>query len=468
MVVTPLITSPYISRVLGAENIGIYSYNYSIAYYFGIFCMFGIANYGVRSIAKVKLDDRKARSTIFWEIYTMQIITSFFVILAYSIYLYCSDIDYWENAQIELIYVLSVAVDVYWYYFGTEQFQKTTARSFVVKLSTLLSILLFVKDRNDLNLYTIIMAVGSLISSLILWIVLFKQVDFVRVKWSNVMRHAKPNLTLFIPVVSLAIFHYTDKLMIGWLSTMDELGYYSNADKVINIPTGLVAGLGVVMLPRISSLSAKCEWKQINDYIHKSLVFSMWIGTAICFGIISISTDFVPLFFGPGFDKCIALMVALSPVLLFKSWHHILRMQYLIPLGKDMQFNISVIVAAILNILVNWLLIPQMGAIGAVIGTLAAEFCVAFFYTWFARKFVNTCKAMLLTSFYIVAGIIMYSIVNGITPHLAAYNLIIRLVIEIIIGAFIYLSITSIVMYVTKNEVMYIIIDNLRKIFFRR
>lgn len=459
MVISPLITSPYISRVLGADNLGIYSYCYSVAYYFGIFAILGISNYGNRSIAKINRDSKEERSQLFCEIFGMQLLTSSVVIAAYLVYIVIFANDYRVNSLIELLYILSVCLDISWFFFGIEEFKTTTFRSFIIRILTIVSILLFVKNSNDLNVYTAIMAGGNLLSSLSLWICLPKYIKFTKPYLKSIVNHIKPNVVLFIPVVSLALFHYMDKVMLGSYSTMDELGYYSNADKVINIPMGLITGLGTVMLPRISSLSAENNWKSINDYIGNSIVFSMWISSAMCFGIMAVVKDFVPLFFGDGFEKCIDLLLILAPVILIKSWSHVFRMQFLIPLGKDKEFNISVIIAALINIIFNRVFIPQLGSIGAVIGTLIAETCVALLYTWFARRDIKIKKSVLLTIVFLIAGLIMYATLGVLESHLKIESHIIRLLIELIFGVGIYTIITFTLMYIMRYDAFMSIIS---------
>lgn len=454
MIISPLITSPYVSRMLGAENLGVYSYGYSMAYYFGIFAVLGVSNYGNRAIAKVKESDLASRNKLFSEIFVMQAITSIFVVACYLLYVYLFAKNYTINAFIELLYVLSVCLDVSWLFFGIEEFKITTIRSFLIRLVTIISIFLFVNRPDDLNTYTFIMAGGNLLASVLLLFYLHKYIKFTYIKFTDVIKHFKPNVVLFIPVVSLALFHYMDKVMLGSYSTMEELGYYTNADKVINIPMGLITGLGTVMLPRISSLSSDKDWKAINNYIANSIILSMWISSAMCFGIMAVVREFVPLFFGPGFEKCADLLLILSPIILIKAWSHVFRMQFLIPLGKDKEFNISVIIAAVINVIFNMAFIPKMGAVGAVIGTIIAESCVAFLYTWYAREEVHIKASIILSILFILSGAIMYIIITAIGSILTIDSYFIALSIKIITGGIVYTTITGIFMILLKYEPM--------------
>lgn len=462
-IISPLITSPYISRILGAEGLGTYSFYYSIAYYFGIFAVLGIANYGNRCIAKAQFKGIGYQSKIFWEILSMQAMTSLLVVVCYFIYVLFIEKQNKGNAFIEFFYILSVSMDISWFYFGIEEFKTTTFRSFITKIIIIASIFLFVKGPDDLNIYTFIMAGGTLLGSLTLWIPIKKYIKPIDIHLDEVKKHFMPNLILFIPVISLALFHYMDKIMLGSISTMEELGYYTNADKLINIPMGLIFGLGTVMSPRIAALSEEGKWGIINNYINKSIIFSMWMGTAICFGIISVSKEFVPLFFGEGYERCIVLLDIFSYVIIIKALSNVFRMQYLIPAGKDKEFNVSVIVAAVVNILFNLLFIPKYGAIGAVLGTLIAESIVLILYVYYSLKKIVITKCILPLIWFIISGIAMRFAVEYLKYVIIVENLFIKFIAEFLVGAIVYSILTGTIILVIDNDFKRNIMSTLKR-----
>lgn len=438
-VITPLITAPYISRTLGVEKIGVYNYCHSVAYLFGIFALLGLENYGNRSIARIKKDDIIQRSITFYSIYKMQLMSSVVVIIFYIGFVLLYGFEFKYFLFIELLYLLSVSTDISWFFFGLEEFKTTALRSGGLKLLMIFLILILVKSENDLGQYTFIMAGGSLGSSIILWPFLKGKIVRVRVKTSIIKQHLVPNLILFIPVVSLALFHYMDKVMLGHMSTMAELGYYSNADKIVNIPLGVIQGIGIVMMPRIASLIGTDSNESIDEYINNSVIYSMWIGSALCFGIIGISKDFVPFFLGEGFDRCSKLLVFFAPVILIKAWAAVFRTQCLVPFGMDREFNTSVAIAAVVNISFNWITIPYYGAVGAVCGTLIAELVIAILYTYYARKTVKLNKNICRSLYFLVIGLIMLICVRLCSNLLENLNIIIRILIELFVGGAVYL-----------------------------
>lgn len=222
------------------------------------------------------------------------------------------------------------------------------------------------------------------------------------------------------------------------------MGYYTNSDKIVNIPMGLINGLGVVMLPRISVLSVSNNSNKIEKYVNTSIVLSLWAGIALCFGIKAIDADFIPFFFGEGYMRCAELLEWLSIVIIIKAISNVLRTQYLIPMEKDKEFNISVIVAAIVNVILNYILIPAYGAMGAVIGTLAAETIVLFLYGVFSKHVVKFDSVILPGMLFIIAGIIMNVVVDVVKEKIAIDSLFARLVIEVGVGGIIYCALTSV------------------------
>ena len=320
-----------------------------------------------------------------------------------------------------------------------------------MKIAIIACILIFVKSPADLNTYTIVMAGGMLISSLILWIQLPRYIQTTKICLRDISRHIKPNLMLFVPVVSLALFHYTDKIMLGAMSTWKELGYYTNSDKIVNIPMGLINGLGVVMLPRISALSISNNANKIERYVNTSIILSLWAGIALCFGIKAIDTDFIPFFFGEGYMRCAELLEWLSIVIIIKAISNVLRTQYLIPMEKDKEFNISVIVAAIVNVILNYILIPIYGAMGAVIGTLVAETIVLFLYAVFSKCVIKFDKVILPGMLFVIAGIVMNMVVDVVKDKITINSLFLRLVVEVCIGGLIYCVLTFVGILLIKK-----------------
>ena len=402
----PVITVPYVSRIFGPEKLGTFSYVNTIGQYFIMFSMLGLANYGNREIAAVR-DNKEKLDKTFCEIFCMQLTTS---LISFIIFLFIFALPQEELLHpyyvILLLLVISPVFDVNWFFWGMEEFGITVFRNSIIKAISFVSILIFVKTQDDLGIYFFIYSLSSLMSSLFLWPSLLRNVCFVRVSLKKVLYRLKPNLMLFVPILAISLYKYMDRIMLGNYSYV-ETGYYDNSEKVTTMLFGFIASLGTVMLPRVSYLVSNGQEDLATRYTEKSLDFVMFISVAMTFGLSSVADSFVPLFFGQGFEPCVLLISCLSLTLIFCSWANVVRTQILIPYKKDKIYLYSVVVGAVANFCINILLIPKYGAIGAVVGTIVAEFLVAFSQTCMVRDEFEFKKTLKKTLIHIVFGLCM-------------------------------------------------------------
>ncbi len=437
--VLPLITAPYLSRVLGAEALGIFSYTNSIASYFTLFAFLGTHSYGTRAIAGNQSDIQK-RSKTFWEIYSLQAFSSILCIAVYCIYIAAFCTENQLILAIQGLALIGTLTDISWLYFGIEDFKITVTTNGIVKVVSVACILLLVKGKQDLWLYTLIMVGSIVISNFILWIPMHKVIDLHKIKdikYKEVIKHLKPNIVLFIPLLAMSVYHVMDKTMLGSISTFEQSGYYYNSDKIVSTPVGIINGFCTVMLPRITAFRNEDEISKANEYFFLSIRGMGMITSAMAFGLAAIAEEFVPFFYGPGYDSCIILMIFLSPILIIKGYCYIARMLYLVPARKEQVYIGSVIAGAITNLIANSILIPRYGAFGAVVGTLISEFISCAWQYLFMLKYINYIKPLVTSFIYIAFGIAMYCVVRlcaGILP-----DGVIGLFMEIFIGAITYL-----------------------------
>lgn len=444
-ILMPLITTPYISRVLGPTKTGEYSYAYAIAYYFVMVIMLGLNNYGNRSIAAVR-DDKEMLSKEFCSIYCMQVITGICSLAAYILYgIFFSNTS---MTWIVSLYVLSAVFDVNWFFFGMEQFKLTVTRNTIIKILTTICIFVFVKSQADVYKYALIMVLGILASQLILWSFLRKYITFVKVSPKDVTRHIKPNLILFIPIIAISLYKVMDKIMLGAMTTKTEVGLYESSERIIQIPMALITAMGTVMLPKMTNLLAKNDEKSSESYFSSSMMLVMFLSSSMCFGIMSVARYFVPLYYGPDYEKCIYLFQILLPSCVFLAFANVIRTQFLIPRKRDGIYISSVIIGAVLNLIVNTLLIPQYGSVGAAIGTLAAEIVVCLYQAFMVRKEIPIFKYAGNTMIFVIPAIIMYLILLNI--KIGTSNLF-NLIICVLIGAVIYIVSMLIGMVITKQ-----------------
>lgn len=436
ILIIPFITTPYVSRVLGVKGVGTYSYTYSIVYYFMICAMIGFNNYGNRSIAKVR-DDTQKLSKTFKEIHKLQIYTSFIMIFLYFIYCLFICKEYLIIAYLQSLHVISCMFDINWFFFGIEEFRLTVTRNTFIRILALILIFAFVKEANDVWKYTLILSSTTLLSQLLLWPFVKKKIEKVKERL-EIKKHIIPCLKLFLPVIAVAIYKVMDKTMIGLLSTVDEVGLYENAEKVVNIPNAIITALGTVMLPRMTNMYANGKDEESLELIKKSIKLIMFLAFPMMFGLIAISKDFSVIFFGINFIKSGIVIIYLSITIIFLSFGNVIRTQYLIPKERDKEYIISAFLGALVNLIFNLIFIPKYASIGACIGTIAAEFIVVFYQVFKIRNELPIMDYLKSIIEFFIKSTIMFILVLLIGILIS--NQVLKIFVQIVIGFAIYIS----------------------------
>lgn len=430
--IVPLISIPYISRKLGVDNVGIYSYTYSIVYYFMLFTLLGINNYGVREISKLD-DNIDKRNIKFSEIYTLQLILGITMLIIYNLLNFFVFSEYNNIFFIQNLFLISAILDINWLFFGLEKFKMTISRNVIIKVLSLILIFVFVRDKNDLSLYTFTMGFSTLISQAYLWLFIKRYVKYSKFKISNLKPVFKDCLILFIPVLSYSIYRVMDKTMLGLISGTNSLGLYENAEKIINIPVSLITALGTVMLP---SMSKTKSVEKFNEKLYFSFKLCLFIVIPIAFGLLAISRDFAILFFGNEFRNSGVIIQLLIPSFIFSSIANVIRTNYLIPKRLDKIYVISTIFGAVINFTVNIILIPHYGYYGACAGTVCAEFFVMLYQAINVKNKIDFKKVCYSSIKFLVSSFVCYILIVILNNLL--YNNWFSLIIKLFLFIMIY------------------------------
>ena len=434
IILLPLITTPYISRILGAENIGIYSYTFSIVSYFIILANLGVASYGQREIAYVQ-DNEKMRSKIFWEITILKCISTMISFIVYYC-IYAIHTEYSVYFKLLAIYLISASIDIVWFFQGLEEFKKTVLRNIFVRLVCLISIFIFIKNPQDLWKYICIYSLSELLGNLSLWIYVPKYLKKVKLKELNVIQHIRPTIGLFIPQISLQIYAMIDKTMLGsMLVDKSEVGFYEQTQKIINLLITIVTSLGTVIVPRIANNFMNNNKQSVIQYLNKSFKFTFMLAIPMIFGIILVANEFVPIFFGEGYEEVAILLKILSPIILLTGIANVLGAQYLIPTKKQKQYTIAIIMGTVVNCILNYIMIPYIGAIGACISSIICQIVIIFIQIIYVKKYLDLKKMFKEIINYFIAGIFMLVIVG-----FGKMNIVNNLYLSILIGGIIYIG----------------------------
>lgn len=435
LIILPVITVPYITRVLGSNGLGINAYTSANIQYFILFGTLGIALYGNRTIAYVR-EDKEKLSNAFWSIFLIKLVTTTIVYLVFIIIFSINKNQYNFYYWIQSINIVAAAADISWLFMGIEDFKKTITRNFVIKIISIVAIFTLVKTVNDLWIYILISVMSNFIGQAILWIYVPNIVNYKKVSFKDIKKHIIPALRLFIPTIATQIYCIFDKTLLGFLCSANEVGFYDMGQKIVYMSLTIVTSMGPVMLPRITNIFARGDIKKVNEYLVKTFNFTSYISIPMMFGLISISNGFSLWFFGSGFIKSGTIMMIESPILILIGWSSVIGMQYMLPLGKVNEFTLSVTVGAIVDIIANLLLIKSFFSIGAAIATVLAEIAVTAMQIYLMRDKLPFKEMFEDLWKYSLAGIIMYLTIS-LFSRVFGFSFLI-MIIQIVTGIIIY------------------------------
>lgn len=379
-IVLPFITAPYVSRVLGPSGSGIYSYTNSFESYFAMFAALGTSAYGKREIARAR-NDMKRRSVLFWEIELMTVMTSLICIGAWFIFIF-----FVQNYRIYFLVLtmglLSTMFDISWLFGGLEQFQYTVTKNTLFKLAGVILMFIFVRDSGDTLIYVFIITASQMLGNLSMWLYIPRFTTKVNFRELRFRKHFRETLVYFVPSIATSVYNVLDRTLIGLITkSEEENGFYHYANQIINMMKAVTfTSLNSVLGSRISYLFAEERFDEIRRRIRESINYILFMGIGFCFGLWGVSGRFVPLYFGPGYDRVITMLMLMAPLVVIIGVSNCLGSQYYTPSGKRAQSARYIIAGAVTNFCLNMLLIPKFWGYGAIAATVAAEVLITVLY----------------------------------------------------------------------------------------
>lgn len=445
--IVPFITTPYITRVLDPEGVGSVAFTASIVQYFVFLATLGVDLYGTRELAFVKEEPEKLRR-MFWSIFFSKLLTSSISFLTFLIFVFFLCSKHTKLYLIQSMQIINAAIDITFLYSGLEDFKRITLRGLIARFSGVVLLFILVRKPSDYYLYALISVTTILVGNVWMWMNLPSIVlRVVRPSFEELRRHLSGALRLFIPLAAIQVYVALDKTMVGVLSNESEVAYYDMSQRVVKMILGLVTAIGPVMIPRMSSLIAQGMEEEKKRYVKIVFEFVTYSSTFIIVLLAITMRDFVPLFFGNKFLKVKDLIIYISPIILFISWSNLFGMQLMVPMKKEPYLTVSVTCGAVTNFAMNLLLIPRYKALGAVIGTVIAEFIVTFVQIVLIRKMLDL-KDLFKDSWkHFLAGAI--TLITLLTITRARLGLIGKMVIEVLLGMVVYV----LVEHVLKSDI---------------
>ncbi|MDR0676024.1 MAG: oligosaccharide flippase family protein [Elusimicrobiota bacterium] len=436
-IILPLITTPYVSRIFGPSLIGVYAQTFVIVSYFVLIAGLGVNIYGNREIAFVR-DDKNQLNQTFWEIIVMRIITVTVVFVCFIFLLVFYQFKYKEILLIQSINILAVALDISWFFLGLEDFKTNILRNVIVKLLLLFFIFLLIHDLKDIYLYVGLMGGATFLGNLVFWPHL-KKFIYKPDKPLKLFRHFKSSLILFIPQIMISVYGLVSKNMLAVMDSNKSLGLFENSDKISNAALILVTSSCVVLIPRLANNHAKNDNALVKSMVSKSFDFVSFLAIPITFCLMSVAESFSLFFFGFKFQGIGIVLFSIAPVIIMIGWKNTLGIQYLISIGKEKDFIISAIIGSLVNILLSFILIPILGAVGAAVSLVISEFLIIVYQAFIIRKDLNIISLFLQTWKYFFAGIVMSLVIKFLSFFTKG---ILGLFIQILLGAIVYFLLT--------------------------
>lgn len=436
LLLVPLITVPYISRVLGPDLVGINSYTNSWMTFFLLVGQMGIALYGNREVAYHR-ENPIERSQIFWGIELLQVMTIMSALITYLIAVFLFSTTFKEYFLLQSLWIIAAGVDVSWYFMGMENFQRIVFRNMLVKLTSVVLIFFLIKGHDDLGKYIALLGLSNLIGNLTLWPYLRDEIKWVPIRTWHPFKHFYPALLLFIPTITTQVYQVVNRLMLGRMSTQNQLGQFQNADQIIKVVLAIATASGQVMLPHIANKFSKGDIKGIRESLYNSFDFITAIVVPMMFGVMAIAEPFAPWFLGSEFNNAGRLMMIEAPIILFIGWSNVTGTQYLMPISRTKEYTISVTIGAVVNVITNFLFIAKWGANGAALATSISEFSVTAVQLMYIKSTIR--RRQLFSTFwkYLLSGLFMFFIVNRLA-NIIKMN-IGNLVLEVVLGIIVYM-----------------------------
>lgn len=453
-IILPLITAPYVSRTLRPKGVGIYSYTNSLIQWFTILAILGIDLYGQKQIASVR-DDKIKLSITFWEI---QILKTIFTLISFILlYVFLSIYrKYTFYIWIQSLNIVATLLDISWLYMGLENFKITVIRNTIVKLASLVLILAFVRNANDVALYIFITGIAVVLGNLTIWPYLSSILEKVNLKQIKPFKHFKPTLAYFIPQNATQIYLIVNKNMLGFMDNTTSAGFYNNADNLVRVVLVFVTSVGTVMMPHIANEFSKGNLENIKKYTYLSFKFVSALSFAMAFGLASVGVKGATFFYGKGYEAVGIALPIESIIIVFLGWSNTLGTQYLVPTNRVNKYTISVVIGTIVNFILNIPLITIAELYGAMISTVVSEVIVVCYQLIIVKNELNFHELFKDNFKYLTSGLVMFLIVFYMDIHMPGS--FIYIVIQVVVGMIVY----CFMLFILKADIFNILISKVK------
>ena len=444
----PLISFAYVSRVLSVEGVGKIDYVRNVVAIFIILATLGMTTYGTREGAKARID-KMTLSRLVRELLIINLITTFLsYVFFFGMVLFVDKFS--EYQDIFFIYGLCIgftALGLDWLYNALEDFKYITVRYLTFQILSLILLFLLVKEKSDYLIYTGILTFSTVGSNLYNFIHSRKYVNLAYRGSINLVRHLKPIFILFSCSLIGNIYLSLDSVMLGWMTSPYHVGLYSAANKMNRICLAIITSLFVVLLPRASYYIKTQETEKLSRLVEKSLHFILLMSFPIAALVFVLSRDILIVISGYDFVPATLCSQLLSVIIILIPISTMASKEVIIPFGFEKKLIYSSMIGAMVNALLNYVLIPYYQETGAAFASIMAELSVAVITSYYAIRCVDCSHALKNIWHYMIAVIVMLLVLQ---PLALLNEGLVRCVVSLIVGLFFYMS----VLYFLRNALL--------------
>lgn len=460
-IILPLITTPYVSRVLDVSGVGRNSYVLSIVNYYSLFVILGTYTYGQREIGASQ-KDKNRYTDVFCNIFLLKIILGIIVLGVYiaTVPLYAGNLK--PLFIVRILTLLANIIDTSWFFQGMENFKVTVTRQMCVRIFGAIGVFALVKNENDLVLYALIDSVLAFIGNISIIPYLRKYISLFSIVKKigqnkitiNLKKYFFGTMSLFFPQIATSLYMSIDKSMIGFFYRDGaEGGYYEQATKIYMMGLTVVIALTNVLIPRLSLYHQEADKDKASEILHNAITYIFFVGAPLATGISAIGFNLLPWFLGSNFnDACVILQVT-SFLILVMGITNLLGYGYLVSMRQQNKYTSTVVFGTIFNICINYCLIPAFGAVGAAVASVFSELVVFVFQYIIVNRQIPLLEMFIENTKYLFYSIIMYSITLYMSKNMNAS--IKNTFIVIIVGVAAYISL----LLVTKDKYLFKVVN---------
>lgn len=457
VILTPIVTAPYLARVLGPENLGIYTYVNSSGNIITTLALLGIYMYGNRQVAYVR-ENRDELTKTFWEIELTRVILAVVGTLAYGVYIHFNPAHRFF-LLVYYPYILAQCIDCSWVFVGLEEMKPAVVKNFITKLVNVVGIFVFVRSHEDVWIYIFMLALTTLVGDLCIYTQLPRYIGAPKADVKKIPAHLKGSVHLFLPNAATLIYLQVGKVLLEWISKdTAQLSFFDQAEKIINIPLTFITVVSTVMMPRIANEYKKGNRAEIQDLLLKAGRFTLLLAFPMMVGMFCIANRFIPWYLGNEFFPAASAMHILCPLIVFNSLGGISGSQYFTATNQIGIILRASVMAAAVNTILNLLLIPRIGYAGAAVAAVASGMVSVLVQYRYLSKQISLRSLLMPGLRYLGAALLMGLVITTATKAMAAR--IVTTMLQVLLGMLVYL----LVLFVSRDEALLSAIKEIRRV----